>query len=279
MSTRIPISYFLHISFYFFVKHFKNKTNNGMKFKFLKSLRDNRVPIGAVSALELPVGIMDDDEEKLYGHEIEEIEEACGLSINMSDLVDLSQQAYARISIENVKGLCPSPSQSAEQVKIMYMKHEISKEHLLRMRARFSEQREQGVTITMRVIPTRDLWKVTSDMKVICALFLLQKVNLSNDQMLLNRRRRKIADGEDVGISDDMSIRSGSVMTNLMMTSSMKSISEISEISFASTSAPVNGEGAPVGKTRSSLKEAKVRGKKLVSGWMSTLKESMSLDG
>ncbi len=251
-----------------------------MECQICQSLRDNRVPIGAVSALELPVGIMDDDEEKLYGYEIEEIEEACGLSISMSDLVDLSQQAYARISIENVKGLCPSPSQSAEQVKIMYMKHEISKEHLLRMRARFSEQREQGVTITMRVIPTRDLWKVTSDMKVICALFLLQKVNLSNDQMLLNRRRRKIADGEDVGVSDDMSIRSGSVMTNVMMTnSSMKSISEISEISFASTSAAANGEGANMGKTRTSLKEAKVRGRQLVSGWMTTLKESMSLDG
>mmetsp|Transcript_18793 Transcript_18793/g.28566 ORF Transcript_18793/g.28566 Transcript_18793/m.28566 type:complete len:588 (-) Transcript_18793:132-1895(-) len=222
-----------------------------------------RVPIGSVSTLELPVGILDEDEEKLFGYEIDEIEEACGLSINMNDLIDLSQEAYSKSSVDNASGLCPSPSHSGEQVKIMYMKQKISKAHLLGMRARFSKQREEGLAVTMRVVPTQDIWKVSSDMKVMCALFLLQKVNLSEEQMLLNGRRRKIANGEDVGFSDDISVRStGNFFTNISSVERpMSAPSTRSEADDCSTSTISSG--------RSKLSTA-------VSGIMSTLKESLS---
>jgi hypothetical protein len=79
----------------------------------------------------------------------------------------------------------------------MYLKKEISKEHLLMMRKKFSKQREDGALVSLRVIPLHDMWKVSVDMKVMCALFLLQKVN----HTLLNK-----ATHEEDHFDDDMSV-------------------------------------------------------------------------
>lgn len=112
------------------------------------------------------------------GYEIEEIEEAFGLELNMDQLINLSDEAYEHNPIRN-EGMCPCPGQSGEQVKIMYLRKEISKDHLLMMRKKFSEKREDGALVSLRVIPLADIWKVSADMKVMCALFLLEKADLS----------------------------------------------------------------------------------------------------
>ena len=61
----------------------------------------------------------------------------------MNRLIDLSEEAYEYNPIRN-EGMCPCPGQSGEQVKIMYLKKQISKDHLLMMRSKFSERREEG---------------------------------------------------------------------------------------------------------------------------------------
>lgn len=140
-------------------------------------LVDNpRVSIGAVSALELPVGKVDVDGDRLLGYEIEQIEDAFGLELNMNELRNLSNEAYDHHPIRN-EGMCPCPGQSGEQVKIMHLRKEISKDHLLLMRSKFSEKRDEGALVSLRVIPLADIWKVSADMKVMCALFLLEKAN------------------------------------------------------------------------------------------------------
>jgi hypothetical protein len=155
------------------------------------------VPIGSVTALELPVGKVDEDDERLLGFEIEEVEEAFGLELNMFDMVNLSKEAYGHTAVHNDMGMCPSPGLSGEHVKIMYLRKEISKDHLLMMRKKFSKQREDGALVSLRVIPLRDLWKVSVDMKVMCALFLLQKVN----HVLLHKGTH-----EEDHFDDDMSV-------------------------------------------------------------------------
>jgi ADP-sugar diphosphatase len=140
-----------------------------------------RIPIGSVTALELPVGRVDEEEERLFGFEINEIEEAFGLQLYMSDLTNLTEEAYAHNSINNELGMCPSPGHSGEHVKIVHLKKEISKDHLLLMRSKFSEQREQGALVSLRVVPLNEMWKVSADMKIMCALFLLEKANLQED--------------------------------------------------------------------------------------------------
>ena len=140
-----------------------------------------RVPIGSVTTLELPVGRVDEEEERLLGFEMEEIEDAFGLQLYMSDLTNLSKEAYEYNSINNELGMCPSPGHSGEHVKIMHLKKKISKDHLLLMRKKFSEQREQGAFISLRVVPLHEMWKVSADMKIMCALFLLEKINSQED--------------------------------------------------------------------------------------------------
>ena len=140
-----------------------------------------RVPIGSVTTLELPVGRVDEEEERLLGFEMEEIEDAFGLQLYMSDLTNLSKEAYEYNSINNELGMCPSPGHSGEHVKIMHLKKEISKDHLLLMRKKFSEQREQGAFVSLRVVPLHEMWKVSADMKIMCALFLLEKINSQED--------------------------------------------------------------------------------------------------
>ena len=171
-----------------------------------------RVPIGAVSALELPVGKVDEEEERLLGFEIEEIEEAFGLELNMCDLINLSDEAYEHNPIRN-EGMCPCPGQSGEQVKIMHLRKEISRGHLLMMRSKFSEKREEGALVSLRVIPLADIWKVSADMKVMCALFLLEKANLSRKDT-----------------SDDMSVGVRGLVTSMLRPLTAASSSRCTEM-------------------------------------------------
>ena len=39
------------------------------------------------------------------------------------------------------------------------------------------QKRDEGALVSLRVIPLADIWKVSADMKVMCALFLLEKAN------------------------------------------------------------------------------------------------------
>ena len=155
-----------------------------------------RVPVGSVSALELPVGKIDYEDERLFGFEIAQIEEAFGLEINMNMLTNLSEAAYEYNHLNNELGMCPSPSVSGEHVKIMHLRKEISKDHLLMMRSKFSQQREEGALISLRVVPIQEMWKVSADMKIMCALFLLNKANLS----------KSTATFEEDDIQDDISV-------------------------------------------------------------------------
>lgn len=124
------------------------------------------------------------------GFEISEIEEAFGLQLSMYDLTNLTKEVYGDHSIKNELGMCPSPGQSGEQVRIMHLRKEISKDHLLLMRSKFSEKREEGAIVSLRVVPLTEMWKVSADMKVMCALFLWEKANSAQD----------IADDESVSV-------------------------------------------------------------------------------
>ena len=48
------------------------------------------------------------------------------------------------------------------------------------MRTRFSQQREDGMVTSLRMLRLDNLWHIMADMKVHSALFLLQKAELQN---------------------------------------------------------------------------------------------------
>ena len=140
-----------------------------------------RTAIGAISALELPPGIIDDDGDNITGDVIQDIKEACNAQITMRNIINLGKKAYEAHSINNEIGLCPSLHSNSEFVKTMYLRKDVTSEDLRKMRARFSHQRELGKAATLRLVPLDNLWQVSADMKVHCALFLLQKANLGED--------------------------------------------------------------------------------------------------
>jgi len=82
--------------------------------------------IGSVTAWKLPVGQVDKEEERLFSFEINEIEEAFGLQLNMSDLTN-------------------------------------------------------SALVLLRVVPLNEMWKVSADVKIKWASFLLEKANLQDD--------------------------------------------------------------------------------------------------
>eukprot|EP00551_Chaetoceros_affinis_P017480 CAMPEP_0203687632 /NCGR_PEP_ID=MMETSP0091-20130426/621_1 /ASSEMBLY_ACC=CAM_ASM_001089 /TAXON_ID=426623 /ORGANISM="Chaetoceros affinis, Strain CCMP159" /LENGTH=248 /DNA_ID=CAMNT_0050557025 /DNA_START=78 /DNA_END=824 /DNA_ORIENTATION=- len=141
-----------------------------------------RLNVGAVSALELPVAYLDEDKNILVGPQAKEVEEVCGVSMKVSDLINLSQSAYENNSIYNASGLCPSLGNSSEFVKILYARKNIKKTQMKIIRKRLSQMREEGAVMSLRVVPLEDVWKVSADMKVVCALFLLEKAGFENEK-------------------------------------------------------------------------------------------------
>lgn len=134
-----------------------------------------RLNVGAISALELPIAFLDEDGENLTGPEAKELEDACGISLKLSDLTNLSQRVYEKDNIHNNSGHCPSLGNCSEFITTMYARIEISRVKLKTLRKRQSEMREDGHKRTLRVVPLDDMWKVSADMKVISALFLLER--------------------------------------------------------------------------------------------------------
>lgn len=126
-----------------------------------------RLNVGAVSALELPVGLVDEDGDSLIGTEAKEVESICHLSLKQSELINLTQRAYENSCVFNSTGLCPSLSNCSEFIKIMYSRKEITKSELKVMRKRLSQTREEGAAMSLRVVPLEDMWKVSADMKVV----------------------------------------------------------------------------------------------------------------
>jgi len=74
-------------------------------------------------------------------------------------------------------GMTPDPTESNEAVKLLHLSKRVTQKELQQIRKNISEAREDGTEegISLRVIPTSEIWKVSTDMKVMCALFLLEK--------------------------------------------------------------------------------------------------------
>lgn len=65
-----------------------------------------RIPIGQVSCLELPAGMIDDEKETVAGIAVKEMEEECGIVVRPSDLVDLTEH---RLACEEAGGCTVGP--------------------------------------------------------------------------------------------------------------------------------------------------------------------------
>jgi ADP-sugar diphosphatase len=137
-----------------------------------------RIPIGQVSCLELPAGMMEGG--SIAGTAVMELREECGIEINPEDVVDLTALAFsdapaftgegddtlALLALPNV-GLPPSPGGCDERIRYLYLERRVTQEELDSMKGRLTGLREHGEVITLRVVPMQDVWKVSRDAKAI----------------------------------------------------------------------------------------------------------------
>lgn len=140
-----------------------------------------RVPIGDVSALELPAGMIDASTGTVKGVAAKEMEEECGIQVREADLVDLTTLAYLssdsdESSAPAFPGIYPSPGGCDEAIRLMYLEKSVTTEDLEGMKNRLGGLREEGEIITLRVVKMDDVWRLCPDAKALCALFLLNQL-------------------------------------------------------------------------------------------------------
>jgi ADP-sugar diphosphatase len=138
-----------------------------------------RVPVGQVSLLELPAGMVDSDHHSVAGIAIQEIQEECGISVRLDELFDLTGplEELQRRDDEACMlpgGLAISPGGCDECCRYFYLEKLVTKQQLDEMQNKLTGLREHGECITLRVIPWDKLWH-SGDTKVMVALFLLDQ--------------------------------------------------------------------------------------------------------
>lgn len=130
------------------------------------------VPIGQASFLELPAGMLDGD-GGVAGIAVQEMKEECGIEVQASELIDLTQLAYDNVGdsgghqLPSHAGVCPSPGGCDEFIQIMYLEKKVTKLELEEMKGRLSGLRDHGEIITLRVVPFEDVWKISADAKAL----------------------------------------------------------------------------------------------------------------
>jgi len=136
--------------------------------------------MGAVVSAELPSCLID-NENGITGPLVDEMEK-CGITLKLDDMIDISTMAHdsKKLSISNFPGLYAQPDRSNEKIQIMLSRHEVRKHQLQAIRSHMSELNDNKQhLISFRVVLLLDMWKVSKDVKVMCALFLLEKLDLS----------------------------------------------------------------------------------------------------
>lgn len=138
-----------------------------------------RVPIGTVSCIEMPAGMIDSDTEAVKGVVIQELQEECGITVKKSDLTDLTKLAYEDASREGLMPsarMMPSPGGCDEMIGLYCVEKYVTIEELTAMQGRLAGNREEGELIQLQVVPYDDAWKYCGDSKLLTAMFLYEKL-------------------------------------------------------------------------------------------------------
>ncbi|CAA0842271.1 Nudix hydrolase 14- chloroplastic [Striga hermonthica] len=128
-----------------------------------------RVPVGRL-ILELPAGMLDDDKGDVVGTAVREVEEETGLHLNLDDLVDLT--AFLDPSTGN--RVFPSPGGCDEEIGLFLYRGSVDKEIIKQLQGKETGLRDHGELIRVHVVPYKNLWRMTSDAKVLMAIALYE---------------------------------------------------------------------------------------------------------
>ncbi|KAL5815312.1 hypothetical protein ACOSQ3_026100 [Xanthoceras sorbifolium] len=131
-----------------------------------------RVPTGRV-VLELPAGMLDDDKGDFVGTAVREVEEEIGIHLNLEDMIDLT----AFLDPSTGCRVFPSPGGCDEEISLFLYKGSVDEEIIRQLQGKETGLREHGELIKVRVVPYRELWRMTADVKVLTAIGLYEMAN------------------------------------------------------------------------------------------------------
>ncbi|KAK5988402.1 ADP-sugar diphosphatase [Cladobotryum mycophilum] len=139
-----------------------------------------RIPVGSLSFVELPAGMVD-DAGSFKGAAAKEIEEELGITIHEDELACLSELASAAAAKagaeeENLAAaMFPSAGGCDEHITIYSHERRIPRSQLSEWEGRLTGLRSHGEKITLKVVPMEDLWKEGArDAKCLAAIALWQ---------------------------------------------------------------------------------------------------------
>ncbi|KAK1999785.1 NUDIX domain-containing protein [Colletotrichum falcatum] len=137
-----------------------------------------RVPVGSLSFVELPAGMVDDS-GSFAGAAAKEIKEELGLEIRESELACLSELAGAGRSAGNEAGeglaeaMYPSAGGCDEFVTLYSHEKRIPRGQLTDWGGKLTGLRDHGEKITLKLVAMKDLWREGArDAKCLAALAL-----------------------------------------------------------------------------------------------------------
>ncbi|XAR70375.1 ADP-sugar diphosphatase [Bertholletia excelsa] len=128
-----------------------------------------RVPVGRL-ILELPAGMLDDDQGDFVGTAVREVEEETGIHLNLEDMVDLT----AFLDPSTGSRVIPSPGGCDEEISLFLYRGCVGKEIIKQLQGKETGLREHGELIKVHVVPYEKLWRATADAKSLMAIALYE---------------------------------------------------------------------------------------------------------
>ncbi|OHS98774.1 hydrolase, NUDIX family protein [Tritrichomonas foetus] len=128
-----------------------------------------RVPTGRI-LLELPAG-MSDGEGNLKGVAIKELEEECGIKVDASELIDLTELTYD----QSANGVFTSGGLLDEYIKLFACKKTMKHEEILALEGKLGGESPHE-QIILKIVKLEDVWKLSPDAKTLSALYLYQRL-------------------------------------------------------------------------------------------------------
>ncbi|KAJ3295789.1 hypothetical protein HK104_002304 [Borealophlyctis nickersoniae] len=137
-----------------------------------------RIPAGVLAFAELPAGMLDGESHMFAGAAARELEEECGITINESDIIDMTDLALGPTERHGTGGesgcAYTSPGGSDEWIKLFLCRKTLSLDDIKKLEGKKGGLVDEGERIEMKIVKLSNLWKATRDMKALSAVALYE---------------------------------------------------------------------------------------------------------
>ena len=122
-----------------------------------------RIPAGSLAFPEIPAGMLDGN-GNFAGGAAKEIEEETGLSVQQSELIDLTSLALQSVQepedAEKLeKAVYPSAGGSDEFIPLFLCQKRMPRKEIEDLQGKLTGLRDHGEKITLKVVPLENFWK------------------------------------------------------------------------------------------------------------------------